>query len=233
MISNNSLAIQTRLAEKARNYNRWIFKIIEPFLGKRIIDIGCSIGNITRFFITAELVIGVDVDKTALEIATQRCAHLCDFRTFVLNGAGNHILALKAEDIDTIVCLNVLEHLQDDGAALHAFHEVLVSQGHLILLVPALKWLYGSMDVADNHYRRYSKRDLQAKVRKAGFEVETILYFNLLGTIGWYLNGRVLNRTILPANQLSLYDKIVPIAKRLEAVRRPPVGQSLILVARK
>ena len=114
MNSEKSFEIQIRLAERAKNYNWWIFETIKPFLGNRIVDVGCSIGNITRLFTDKKLVIGVDIDKSYLEMARQNCSHLKNFRTLRADASLSAFLSLKSEYIDTITCLNVLEHIKDD-----------------------------------------------------------------------------------------------------------------------
>ena len=102
----------------------------------------------------------------------------------------------------------------------------------MVLLVPAVRALYGSLDRALDHYRRYSRDELLQKLRAAGFEIETSRFFNLLGVLGWYVNSRILNRTTFPPLQLALYDRLVPLF-RLETRFRLPIGMSLIAVARK
>jgi hypothetical protein len=104
--------------------------------------------------------------------------------------------------------------------------------GRLVLLVPALRSLFGSLDRALDHFRRYDRGELLAKLDRAGFSVERQFFFNLLGVPGWYLNSRVLKRTSFPPVQLTLYDRLVPLF-RLESRFRLPIGMSLIAVARK
>jgi hypothetical protein len=101
-----------------------------------------------------------------------------------------------------------------------------------VLLVPALRALYGSLDRALDHHRRYAREELVTKLRSAGFEVERSWFFNLLGVAGWYVNSRVLRRTTFPPVQLTLYDALVPLF-RLESRFRLPLGMSLIAIARK
>ena len=108
-----------------------------------------------------------------------------------------------------MVCLNVLEHIEDDARALGTFFDVLEPGGRLILLVPALRALYGSLGRALDHFRRYERSELVDKLRRAGFEVEASWFFNLLGVAGWYVNSRILKRTTFPPVQLTLYDRLV------------------------
>src|SRR5262249_9454615 len=146
-------------------------------------------------------------------------------------------LARLAEDgipkcsFDTVVCSNVLEHIEDDREALAAMREVLVPGGRVVLIVPALHALYGSIDRAIHHFRRYSRDDLTAKLEGAGLAVGHVSYFNLLGVPGWFLNARVLKRQSVPGVQARINDLLVPWL-RLERRFGPPVGMSLLAVAR-
>ena len=99
--------------------------------------------------------------------------------------------------------------------------------------MPALQLLYGSMDRADLHFRRYGRPDLRAKLEQAGFEVEDLRFLNRLGAIGWFVNGRILRREIIPSGQLGFYEKIIPWVRRAESLLPLPFGQSLVAIARK
>jgi SAM-dependent methyltransferase len=132
---------------------------------------------------------------------------------------------------DTVVCANVLEHVADDAASLRAMRAVLAPGGRVVLIVPALRALYGTIDVAIGHHRRYSRAEIDAKLRAAGLEVEHVSYFNLLGVAGWWLNARVLRRRSVPGLQARLNDRLVPLL-RLERRLKPPIGMSLLAVGR-
>src|SRR5207244_13246114 len=109
---------------------------------------------------------------------------------------------LLAERLDTVVCLNVLEHIEDDAASLRAMHDLLRpgggKGGRLVLLVPALRVLYGTLDEALGHFRRYVPDELAAQLRTAGFRVRHLEYFHLAGARGWCLTGRLLRRRLIP-----------------------------------
>src|SRR5207247_80683 len=124
---------------------------------------------------------------------------------------------LGAERLDTVVCLNVLEHIEDDRASLRAMHDLLQPGGRLVLLVPSLRALYGTLDEALGHFRRYVPAELSEKVRAAGFRLRHIEYFNLAGVPGWWVAGRVLHRRLIPSGALRWYEALVPLF-RLERV---------------
>lgn len=227
----DSLLIQARL-EKAVNYNRWIFETVRPYLGRRILDVGCSVGNITRLFVEhgVDLVIGVDANARAVERINQALGSSGRFRGLCLDVAELDPTMFTAEKIDTVSCLNVLEHIEDDLHLLQACHATLVNSGRLILLVPALQALYGSMDIADHHHRRYSRAGLSDLIREAGFRIDRVFYMNLVGIIGWLMNGRLLKRTLIPEKQLQVFDRVIPLLRRIERLTPPPIGQSLVAI---
>ena len=220
-----------RRMQKVSRYNRWMWEQLERFVGRRVLEVGAGVGNMTRFMIGRERVIATEIDPKYRQILH----HLFDvyphvtIDRFDLNEA---TAPAAAENVDTIVCLNVLEHIERDEVALASFQRLLVPGGRLVLLVPALQALYGSLDRALDHHRRYSREELLGKLQAAGFEVEASWFFNLLGVAGWFLNSRVLRRTTFPPVQLALYDRLVPLF-RLESRFKLPFGMSLIAIARK
>jgi SAM-dependent methyltransferase len=137
-----------------------------------------------------------------------------------------------ARPFDSVVCLNVLEHIEDDLFALEQMHRVLAPGGNLALLVPAHQVLYGEFDRAVGHYRRYEKRELATKLKQAGFTVRKMKFFSLLATLPWLVNGRLLKRDYLPTGQANLANRLVPLLK-LERFIGPPCGLSLIAIAQK
>jgi SAM-dependent methyltransferase len=138
----------------------------------------------------------------------------------------------KEECIDTVVCSNVLEHLEPDEAVLRSFYRTLVPGGMCILIVPAGHWLYTDIDRELGHYRRYSQRELASKMTAAGFEVAYTKRFSRLGALAWAASGHVLRRRHLSPRQMVWFDRLLPIVKMLDWVLPVP-GMSLIMVGRK
>ena len=136
---------------------------------------------------------------------------------------------LSGRRFDTIVCLNVLEHIDDDLGSLEAMYSLLEPGGKLVLLVPAFPGLYGSLDRALGHYRRYTRKLLRARYAKVGFAMRRLEYFNLAGMPGWWITGRLLRRDLIPTGSLALYDSLVPLF-RWEKFLPFRVGQSLIAI---
>jgi 2-polyprenyl-3-methyl-5-hydroxy-6-metoxy-1,4-benzoquinol methylase len=224
------LQIQSRLAS-ADNYNRWIYSQVAPYLGRRILDVGCAIGNITQFYADREQVIGVDVVPEELSVARERFAEK-NFEAYHMDVASPELLTFRERNLDTAVCLNVLEHVEDDVHALKNMRDTLVPGGTICLLVPCNKWLFGPMDAIDHHFRRYHKDEMNAKLQEAGLTLVHQNYFNMLGIAAWFLQNRVLRRSMAAPSQYSLYDALVPALRAIERIAPVPAGLSLVTIAR-
>jgi len=133
---------------------------------------------------------------------------------------------------DTILCSNVLEHIQCDEKALFIMWKLLQHGGRLLLLVPAHKWLYGSLDKEDGHFRRYKKIDLLMNMNSY-FDIEFVRRKNFVGLLGWLMNSKILNKKIISSEQMDFFDEFVPILSKIENKIRIPCGLSLIVVGRK
>jgi SAM-dependent methyltransferase len=140
--------------------------------------------------------------------------------------------AFVANPFDSVVCLNVLEHIEDDLFALAQMHDSLATGGKLALLVPAHRFLYGEFDSAIGHFRRYERPELAGKLEKAGFIVLEMKFFSLAAALPWLINGRLLKRNYIPTGQANLANRLVPLLK-LERIIGPPCGLSLIAIAQK
>lgn len=215
--------------ERLERYNLWIVSHLKPFAGKRILEVGSGTGNLTRFFLDADELLAVDLEAAFLRELESRLGGSGRIRTEVMNVAAPQD-PLEGRTFDTILCVNVLEHISGDEETLKRFRAHLVPGGRLLLLVPAHAALYGGVDAAAGHVRRYDRKGLATKLVAAGFQVEKLRYFNMLGALGWWFNVRLLRRRYLPNNQPRLLNLLVPLL-RLEDRFRPPFGLSLIAVA--
>lgn len=225
-----TLQIQSRLAN-ADNYNRWIYAQIAPYIGNRILDVGCAIGNITQYYVDRELVVGVDVVPEELAVARERFADQ-NFDAHHIDVSSPALLQFRERQLDTAVCLNVLEHVEDDVHALRNMRDVLVPGGRICLLVPVNKWLYGPMDSVDHHFRRYTRGELNSKLQAAGLQIEHQNFFNLLGIAAWLMSNRVLRQEMAAPGQYTLFDRIVPLLRTVERIAPPPNGLSLVTICR-
>jgi SAM-dependent methyltransferase len=213
-------------------YNDWIWQSIAPYVGNRVLEVGAGIGNMTRVLYGRDLIVATDLELPYLHILRNRFSRNPTIRVERLDLNSDDCLALKSYAFDTVVCLNVLEHIENDEGALQRLFEILAPGGRLVLFVPADQKLFGTMDTQVGHHRRYSRESLARVMENAGFTAEMMTYRNVFGRFGWWLNGRVLKRTHLPGGQSRLFDWFVPLLKRLEPAN-PRKGLSLIAVATK
>jgi len=235
----NAIGYETlRRMATVERYNAWIYDELTGSVGQRVLEVGCGIGNMTEYFVDRDLLVGVDLLPASVELTRQRhtarnnvLAHLGDITDSDL------LSALKHYHFDTVLCLNVLEHIEDDLLALRHMHEVLVPDGKLLLFVPAGAYMFGTLDTALGHYRRYERTMLVERVTAAGFTIQRLGYLNLAGIPGWWLNSHVLKRQILSTSQLDWFNRLAPLFIRGERLLRKvwdaPYGQSLLCVAQR
>lgn len=215
-------------------YNRWLHDRFDAYLGNRILEIGSGIGNQTQYFAGRDRVIASDIDPYYVDIlqskfGQQPNVRIASFR-FPLTEADRD--DLHRERIDTIVCLNVLEHIEDHRSTLKDCASVLPPGGRLVLLVPSLPALYGTLDLHLQHFRRYEKEPLRALLKEVGFECDDLRFVNRLAVFGWWLSSRVLKRKVLPKDQLAVFKFMMPLLK-LEEKNPPSFGLSLLALARR
>ncbi|MFA5181674.1 MAG: class I SAM-dependent methyltransferase [Syntrophales bacterium] len=223
----------------AKKYFQWIVSEIEPYLGTHILDIGSGYGIHLEYVLPQHPnITSIDLCFESVQALRQKFKAYPDFEArqadFEQVSDLESLLSLR---FDTIVCLNVLEHLQDDISALKRMYEVLQQQrGIVLLMVPAHQWLYGSMDRQAGHFRRYTSISLGSKLRQVGFEILRLYHFNTFGVLPWFINNRIFNKKLDGSGvglQIKIFDTyIVPVIKRLESRIKFPVGQSIITVAR-
>jgi SAM-dependent methyltransferase len=223
--------IQTSL-ERASNYNSWIADQAKAWVGARVLDAGCGSGNITRLLLDRELVVGVDVWEdfvSHMEAEFGNAGNVAVERFDLADPAMP--AALERYGLDSAICANVLEHVEDHRAALANMAAILPPGAPIFLLVPAFPVLYGEHDRADHHFRRYTKRALRETVAPLPMEVETAYYMNLPGFFAWFLVVRLMRRR-LSEEGIGLYDRLIPGIRWLEERVRPPFGQTLVAVLR-
>jgi SAM-dependent methyltransferase len=217
----------------ATHYNAWLGQRFREHLGRRVLEVGAGIGTITRELEPAvELLIALEVDSFYVERLHNMFRGKPHVRPYLSDVTLTDWESLREEHLDTIVLSNVLEHIPDDAAAVRRFRQILEPGGRLLVLVPALPQLFGAIDEAVGHHRRYTQEALRAVLEENGFAVERLEWMNLAGIPGWFLNSRVLRRRSVPRFQLKVYDRLAPLLARAESHVRLPVGMSLFAVAR-
>lgn len=219
----------------AARYNRWRVQAIAPYLGEVLLEVGAGLGDITRLLLQVPQVrevLALEPEPACLRALREQFrgvpavevveGDICD------PGLAE---ALAGRGVDTVVCLNVLEHIEDDRLALRNIHRILEAEGgNLVVFAPASPILYGAHDRLVGHYRRYTFRDLGRKLGEAGFRVTDRFYFNSVGWLArllqkWSGGGETARASVL------FYDVlVVPPLAWLEGRVRPPIGQSLVVV---
>ncbi|MGE4157759.1 MAG: class I SAM-dependent methyltransferase [Planctomycetota bacterium] len=214
------------------NYNHWIARTLEPFCGARILELGCGIGSMVPYFLTRKAFLGADNDPRFVAYCEEQYKDHLNCRFFHGDLAKRELALPEGAVFDTILSLNVIEHLEDDVGALEYMASLVPDGGNLVLLLPAHPSIHGHLDDVVGHFRRYSKEDLLAKIGRVGLRTASCFYFNVVGYVGWGLNSRVLGRSRIPVKSTLMYDKyIVPLQAWLEGLIHPPFGQSIILHA--
>ncbi len=218
----------------ATRYFAWQNRLAGREAGARIVEVGCGIGNFTATIADRQLVVALDVEASCIEKHRQRFCDFPNVQSEVMDACAPEFQSLAAHRPDSVVCLNVLEHIANDSLAISNMASILAPKGRIILIVPAFPALYGPIDEKLGHYRRYGRRDLSDLARRAGLEVRTLNYMNSIGFIGWWVNAKVIPREAQSESQIRIFDRfVVPVMSRIESLAPPPFGQSIFAVLEK
>jgi glycosyltransferase involved in cell wall biosynthesis len=200
-----------KLLQKASKYNGWVYQMLKPFIGRDILEVGSGIGNMTRFFVSHGRVTATDISPFCLRELQRTFGENDRVRVQPLDISRNSYP--EFEIYDTIVCLNVLEHIEDDVEALRNMRKLLKPGGRLLLYVPCNPRLYCDIDRGVGHYRRYVLEELIVKMKKAGYRVPVYRHHNMLGAIGWWINGKVLGKKHINAADVGGFERLMPFVK--------------------
>jgi SAM-dependent methyltransferase len=217
--------------QHARNYYAAIHDRFRAYLGQRVAEVGAGRGTFAeRLLATAGVGHLVLVEPAENLYPLLRSRFAADRRVRV----EKRLEDLAAGSVDAAVLVNVLEHIGDDAGTLRQLHGILKPGGALLLLVPAFGFLYGTLDEAFGHVRRYTKASLSETLRQTGFDIESLRYFNAPGVLSWFLAGRILRRRTIRTEDVKRYDKwVMSWLPRLERRVSPPFGQSLVAIGRR
>jgi SAM-dependent methyltransferase len=219
----------------AHNYMDWIVGTFRPYLGRDVLEVGIGHGSYYEYLSKLGSYRGVDIDPANVEGSRARypggdfeLADICSEEFRSRFGSGK---------VDTVVCCNVVEHIEDDNRAVGNLADALVSGGHLLILVPALQQLYGELDRLAGHYRRYDKPMMLKACAGAPIEILELRYFNSIGGLAWWVNRFAKHRSLDAGAvnaQIRIFDKyVLPISRMVDPLTRGFFGQSLICVARR
>lgn len=217
----------------AQNYYQWVADEFRPFLGKRVGEVGAGSGSFSSLILKNKIdtLVAIEPSQEMYPLLAEKFGGVMNV---VCRQAVFADLYKEYEgQFDSMVYVNVLEHIEDDRQELLYINNALKSGGSVCIFVPALSWLYSDFDASVGHYRRYHKKQLQELVEEAGFEIVKISYFDIVGIIPWFIFFKLLKKK-LTANNATLYDKIVvPVLRIIESFLPIPIGKNLIVIAKK
>jgi SAM-dependent methyltransferase len=214
----------------AKNYHQWILDEFSGYLGQDVAEVGAGTGSFSLHLL--KLVRSL----TAFEPSENMYPVLHELfvneqRVETVNNYFGSEVSRFREKFDSVIYVNVMEHIENDIEEFKFMHESLKPGGRALIFVPALPFLYSNLDKSLGHFRRYVKSELAGKASNAGFKIQEIKYFDLAGILPWYIAFTLLGREISGGN-VETYDKfVVPIMRRLESVAHPPVGKNLLMIA--
>ncbi len=218
--------------QRTDSYSAWQVAQVSAFLGHRILEIGAGIGNISAHLAAAkpEALFITDPNPDYLSRLRSAFERSPTVRVAQLELPGMALDDWRAQRIDTIVAFNVVEHIAEDHAAVRELASTLMPGGRLVLIIPAHSALYGPLDTALGHYRRYSVRSAGVLMAQAGLRPQLVRYFNMAGAIGWFWRGQMRRKRELNPGSLRFFDKLVPLL-RMEDGLPKPFGLSVVAVA--
>lgn len=221
----------------AENYHRWILDIFRPFLGRRLVEVGAGTGSFSNLLLetTPEALSLVEpsamyetlVESVPRNGGSTTISHYRNIFTAVAND-------IKRAEPDTVLYINVLEHIENDVDELRAVHQTLLVGGRVCIFVPSVPFLLSEFDRRIGHFRRYKRKELVRKCDDAGFKSRLVRSFDAPGILPWLVKYRLLGSTTMESSAVQLYDRVaVPIIRRIESVLHPPIGKNLIYVGEK
>jgi SAM-dependent methyltransferase len=220
---------------EAKRYQDHVFQLLRPFIGRSVLEVGCGIGTTSlRLAEIAERLVCIEPNLNCVARARAALDGNPRITLHITHLEDCDRAEMTAARFDTIVCVNVLEHIEDDVKALTVFRELVAeANGQVLIFVPAVQAAYGPLDAALGHHRRYSKRTLRRAFDAAGLDLVALRYTNPIGLLGWMYNAHVTGATEHTVGQVRLFESLVaPWALPIDRLIAPPIGQSLFAVGR-
>ena len=218
------------MIRKLYNYNHWLFNKIRPFIRGSVCEVGSGIGNITQFLVNYDRVVGIEPSLTSVrELRAGFSAHsnVSFAHSYLADCSDSDVLP---GSFDSVICLNVLEHIEDDVAALDTMRRLCRPKGRVSILVPAHQMLYGELDRAFGHFRRYTKKTLARAFQQAGLRPTHSTYLNSIGFLGWLAESRILKHSQISDRGAGMMNRLVPFIDAVERLFPLPFGQSVVMI---
>lgn len=207
---------------RAPRFNTWMADAIRPYCGQRVLEIGSGVGNLTKALIPRRRFVASDVNPQYLRALEGMRAERPYLSTSFCDVNDLESFPRDGEGYDTVICLNVLEHISDDFRALSNIKNVLSRDGRAVILVPHGMWNFGTLDKILGHIRRYSWKDLEQLADRCEMRIVKAIEFNRVGTVAWFLNGRILRRQTFGLGQVKLLNLLTPLIRRIDRVTPVP-----------
>ncbi len=221
--------------QEAKRYSAHLFGLLRPHVGARVLEVGCGIGTMSRQLAdVADLVLGIEPNPNCVDRVRKEMDGHPKFTLRVCHLEECDPVELASHRFDTVVCVNVLEHIEDDVAALTAFKDVVEPGGRVLVWVPAIQAAYGPLDAELGHHRRYTKATLRRAYEAAGLDLLALRYSNPIGLLGWMFNAHVTKSKAHSIEQVRLFERLVaPWALPMERLITPPIGLSVVAVGQR
>ncbi len=223
--------------KNASNFAKWSISIIDKYIGNNILEIGAGLGTFTDFFLQKKTVITTEIDNNCFAELLKKYDNNPKIKVIngdILDESFVEIIKRDNTDIDTVICFNVLEHIEDDLKAIGSMKKCLGKDGYIILRVPAFNLLYSNLDKNVGHFRRYSKKDISEKILFNGLEIVDLSYMDIVGFMAWFFLFKILRKeSFASENQIGIYDKLVPLFSKIEKLIKYPFGLTLFAVCKK
>ena len=222
----------------ALRYHRWILELFDPYLGSRVAEVGAGSGSFSELLLTRKLesLIVVEPSDTMFHLLKTRLSAIEGPAKIKLhNSTFRHVVEeIQSEQPDSILYINVMEHIAEDEEELLAIHRTLGRGGRVFIFVPALKWLYSTFDKRIGHFRRYTEPELVQKCEQTGFQILKSHYVDFTGILPWWVKFCLLRSDALSPSNVRYYDNLaVPVIRIAERLILPPIGKNLLLIAEK
>lgn len=226
--------------DKISRYSKWMYDVYKSHIGKRVLDIGGGVGTVINYYINnVDVCVTTELFDNDIDIMNERFKEYDYFKAYKIDITKDNIEMLKQYKFDTIICTNVIEHIENDKDVVGIMKELLIDGGKLILCAPANSKLFSYMDKNVGHYRRYDKGELVELCTYNGLKVLDNFYFNRMGMIPYYLKGKFGSdrgggfSSDLKESNSALYNIATLILEPLEKVKRPKNGISEYVIAEK
>lgn len=210
-----------------------MFETIRPYCHGKVLELGSGIGNISQFFVETGYSITLsDTEEFYVDQLKKKFSQKNVVSIDLVHEGFHKKYEQFFQTFDTVIFLNVLEHIKNDQQALENCRQFLKPGGSLVVLVPAYSFLFSKIDRDLQHYRRYTSKNLSILASKKSFVVKKVFYFNALGILAW-MYGKFFGLRSIPSKKMKLFNNLVPLAKSIDKILFNKAGLSVIMVAQK